>query len=45
MYVVYQNHLPMMVDYPAAYRNQPGLEFLTQVRGSQEVARRHSSTL
>ncbi len=31
MYVVYQNHLPMMADYPEAYRNQPGLEFLTQV--------------
>jgi alpha-glucosidase len=31
MYVVYQNHLPMMADYPAAYRGQPGLEFLTQV--------------
>lgn len=31
MYVVYQNHLPMMVDYPAAYRGQAGLEFLIQV--------------
>ncbi len=31
MYVVYQNHLPMMADYPAAYRGQPGLEFLTEV--------------
>ena len=29
MYIVYQNHLPMMVDYPSAYRNQPGLDFLT----------------
>ena len=31
MYVVYQDHLPMMADYPAAYRGQPGLAFLTQV--------------
>jgi alpha-glucosidase len=31
MYVVYQNHLPMMTDYPAAYRGQPGLGFLTEV--------------
>ena len=30
MYIVYQNHLPMMVDYPAAYRGQSGLEFLIQ---------------
>lgn len=31
MYVVYQNHLPMMADYPAAYRGQPGLEFVVEV--------------
>ena len=31
MYVVYQNHLPMMADSPGAYRGQPGLEFLTRV--------------
>lgn len=31
MFVVYQNHLPMLADYPAAYRGQPGLEFLIQV--------------
>jgi alpha-glucosidase len=31
MYVVYQNHLPMMVDYPGAYRRQSGLEFLVNV--------------
>ncbi|HEX8201600.1 MAG TPA: glycoside hydrolase family 97 protein [Isosphaeraceae bacterium] len=30
MYVVYQNHLPMMADHPAAYHGQPGLEFLTR---------------
>ncbi len=31
MYVVYQNHLPMMADYPAAYRGQAGLDFITGV--------------
>ena len=31
MYVVYQNHLPMLVDTPAAYRGQPGLRFLVDV--------------
>ncbi len=31
MYVVYQNHLPMLVDYPAAYRGQVGLDFLSDV--------------
>lgn len=31
LYVVYQNHLPMLVDYPAAYENQPGLDFLAKV--------------
>jgi alpha-glucosidase len=31
MYVVYQNHLPMVADYPAAYRGQAGLEFLVDV--------------
>ncbi|MCO8124779.1 glycoside hydrolase family 97 protein [Stieleria sp. TO1_6] len=31
MYVVYQNHLPMMADYPSAYRDQPELDFLVQI--------------
>jgi alpha-glucosidase len=31
LYVVYQNALPMMVDYPAAYRGQPGLDFIARV--------------
>lgn len=31
MYVVYQNHLPMLADYPAAYRGQAGFDFLTEV--------------
>ncbi len=30
MYVIYQNHLPMMSDYPAAYRGQDGLDFIVQ---------------
>ena len=30
MYVVYQNHLPMMADYPAAYAGQAGLEFIAR---------------
>ena len=31
MYVVYENPVPMVCDYPTAYRHQPGLEFLRQV--------------
>jgi alpha-glucosidase len=31
MYVVYENPLPMVADYPAAYRNHPGLKFLAEV--------------
>jgi len=31
MYVVYQNHLPMLADYPEAYRGQPGFDFLVDV--------------
>jgi alpha-glucosidase len=31
MYVVYQNHLPMLADYPQAYRGQAGFEFLVHV--------------
>lgn len=30
LYIVYQNHLPMMVDFPAAYRGQAGLEFIAK---------------
>lgn len=30
-YVVYQNHLPMMCDYPSAYRGHPGLPVLVQI--------------
>jgi alpha-glucosidase len=31
MYVVYESPLAMLVDYPEAYRNQPGIEFLEKV--------------
>jgi alpha-glucosidase len=39
MYVVYQNHLPMMADYPAAYRGQPELKFLVEVPSSWDETR------
>jgi alpha-glucosidase len=31
MYVVYEDPLPMMADYPEAYRGQPGLGFVVRV--------------
>lgn len=30
-YVVFQNHLPMMADYPSAYRNHPALPVLVAI--------------
>src|SRR5499427_6617934 len=30
-YVVYQNHLSMVADYPTAYRGHPGLPVLTRI--------------
>ena len=30
-YVVYQNHLPMVADYPSAYRGHPGLAMLAKI--------------
>jgi alpha-glucosidase len=30
-YVVYQNHLSMVVDYPSAYRGHPGLPMLARI--------------
>ncbi len=39
MYVVYQNHLSMLADHPAAYRNQPGLEFMTRVPATWDETR------
>ena len=31
MYVVFENPVPMICDYPSAYKNQPGFEFIQQV--------------
>ncbi|PQO34432.1 glycoside hydrolase family 97 protein [Bremerella cremea] len=39
MYVVYQNHLSMLVDYPNAYRDQPGLDFLVDVPANWDETR------
>ncbi len=30
-YVVFQNHLPMMADYPSAYRRHPLTQILSEV--------------
>ena len=30
-YVVFQNHLPMVADYPSAYRGHPGLPMLAKI--------------
>lgn len=39
MYVVYQNHLPMLADYPEAYRGEPGFDFLVEVPVSWDETR------
>jgi alpha-glucosidase len=39
MYVVYESPLQMLVDYPAAYRGQPGAEFLKGVPASWDETR------
>ncbi len=39
MYVVYQNHLPMLADYPAAYEGQAGLDFLAEVPATWDETR------
>lgn len=39
MYVVYQNHLPMVADSPSAYRGQPALEFLFKVPATWDETR------
>lgn len=39
MYIVYQNHLPMMADHPAAYRGQPDLPFLVDVPANWDETR------
>lgn len=38
-YVVFENYLPMVADYPAAYRHQQGLEFLRQVPAAWDETR------
>jgi alpha-glucosidase len=38
MYVVYDSPLQMCVDYPGAYRNQPGLDFLMAVPASWDTS-------
>lgn len=30
-YVVFQNHLPMVADYPSSYRGHPGLQMLSKI--------------
>jgi alpha-glucosidase len=39
MYVVQENHLPMVADYPAAYRGETGIEFLARVPATWEETR------
>ena len=39
MYVVYESPLQMLVDYPAAYRGQPGIEFLGRVPTTWDATR------
>jgi alpha-glucosidase len=39
MYVVYESALQMLVDYPAAYRGQPGAQFLKVVPASWDETR------
>jgi alpha-glucosidase len=39
MYVVYQNHLPMMADDPNAYRGQAGLRFMVDVPATWDETR------
>ncbi len=39
MYVVYESPLQMLVDFPAAYRGQTGIEFLKKVPTSWEATK------
>jgi len=39
MYVVYQNHLPMVADSPSAYRGQPALDFLFSIPATWDETR------
>ncbi|MGH7576227.1 MAG: glycoside hydrolase family 97 catalytic domain-containing protein, partial [Longimicrobiales bacterium] len=38
-YVVFENHLPMVADYPAAYRGQPGLRPLVEIPATWDETR------
>lgn len=39
MYVIFENHLPMLADYPEAFQGQGGLEFLTAVPANWDETR------
>ncbi len=39
MYVVYQNHMSMMADYPNAYRGEDGLDFIVEVPANWDETR------
>jgi alpha-glucosidase len=39
MYVIYQNHLPMLADSPTAYRGESGLDFLVEVPSTWDETR------
>ncbi|MCA8998575.1 MAG: glycoside hydrolase family 97 protein [Planctomycetaceae bacterium] len=39
MYIVYQNHLPMMADFHSAYEGEPGFQFLVDVPVSWDETR------
>lgn len=38
-YVVFENYLPMMADYPAAYRGEPGLRLLIEIPATWDETR------
>jgi alpha-glucosidase len=39
MYVVLENYLPMVADYPEAYLNQPGFEVIKKIPGTWDETR------
>lgn len=39
MFVIYENHLPMLADFPSAYRGQDGLDFMTKVPANWDETR------
>ncbi len=38
-YVVFENHLPMVADYPSAYRNHPALPMLARIPANWDETR------